>query len=132
MFERKILEQGLQLGEDTLGEDDGEDEVVNEDVEDRYVEQEDVEEGDMLPVGEVEREVEFELGEVGATDFLTAVIFVPSSSTRSPLRMLLDGTRMVFVGFTRMELVGFGAIFLYLVICSLLYLAMLVLCCALM
>ena len=76
--------------------------------------------------------MEVEFGEVGATDFLTAVIFVPSSSTRSPLRMLLDGTRMLFVVFTRMELAGLGAIFLYLVMCSLLYLAMLVLCCAFM
>ena len=76
--------------------------------------------------------MEVEFGEVGATDFLTAVIFVPSSSTRSPLRMLLDGTWMLFVVFPRMELAGLGAIFLYLVMCSLLYLAMLVLCCAFM
>ena len=72
-----------------------------------------------------------EVEEVGTPDFLTAVIFVLSSSTKSPLRMLLDGCWMVFVGFTRMELAGFGAIFLFLVMCSLLYLAMLVLCCAL-
>ena len=132
MFERNTLEQGLQLGEDTLGEDDGEEEVENEDVEEGGVEQEDVEEGNVAGVGEEEREVEFELGEVGATDFLTAVIFVPSSSTRSPLRILLVGTGMLFGMFTRMELTGLGAIFLYLVMCSLLYLAMLVLCCAFM
>ena len=132
MLERKTLEQGLQLGEDTLGEDDGEEEVEDEDVEKGGMEQEDVEDGNMAEVGEEESKMEFELGEVGARDFLTAVIFVPSSSTRSPLRMLLDGTRMLFVFFTRMELAGLGAIFLYLVICSLLYLAMLVLCCAFM
>ena len=120
MLERKTLEQGLQLEEDTLGEDDGEEEVEDEDVEKGGMEQEDVEDGNMAEVGEEESEMEFELGEVGARDFLTAVIFVPSSSTRSPLRMLLDGTRMLFVFFTRMELAGLGAIFLYLVICSLL------------
>ena len=113
MLERKTLEQGLQLGEDMREEDDGEGEV---DI--REVEEGEVEEGDVA--GVEEREVEGELGEVGAPDFLTAVIFVPSSSTRSPLRMLLDGTRMLFVVFTRMELAGLGAIFLYLVICSLL------------
>ena len=132
MFERKTLEQGLQLGEDTLGEDDGEEEVEDEDVEEGGMEQKDVEEGNVAGVGEEESEMEFELGEVGARDFLTAVIFVPSSSTRSPLRMLLDGTRMVFVVFNRMELADLGAIFVYLVMCSLLYLAMLVLCCAFM
>ena len=84
------------------------------------VEHEDEEEGNVAGVREGEREVEFELGEVGARDFLTAVIFVPSSSTRSPLRMLLDGTRMLFVFFNRVELAGLGAIFLYSVICSLL------------
>ena len=124
MFERKTLEQGLQLGEETLGEDDGEEEVEDEDVEEGGVEQEDVEEGNVSGVGEEEKEVEFEISEVG--DFPTAVIFVPSSSTRSPLRMLLGGIWMVF---TRMELADLGAIFSYLVMCSLLYLAMLVLCC---
>ena len=132
MLERKTLKQGLQLGEDTLGEDDGEEKVENEDVEEGGVEQEDVEEGNVSGVGEEEREVEFELGEVGARDFLTAVIFVPSSSTRSPLKMLLEGSGMLFGVLNRGELADLGAIFLYLVMCSLLYLAMLVLCSAFM
>ena len=132
MFERKTLEQGLQLGEDTLGEEDGEVEVEDGNAEEGVVEERNVAEGNVAGVGEQEIEVEFELGEVGARDFLTAVICVPSSSTKLPLRMLLDGTRILFVFFTRMELAGLGAIFLYLVICSLLYFAMLVLCCAFM
>ena len=132
MFEWKALEQGLQLGEETLGEDESEEEVEDEDVEEGGVEQEDVEEGNVSGEEEEEKEVEFEISEVGARDFLTAVIFVPSSSTKSPLRILFDGNWMVFGVFTRMELADLGAIFLYLVMCSLLYFAMLVLCCAFM